>query len=489
MTGFATASGRVDGSLVLPVGLAATAAPVLLLLPYPLNVFFVAAGAALVVAVVKPPLALGALVASLPLQSIGQKHPGLITLTLTGLAIALACAVRLVVERREVRFDRVAVAYAACVAVLALSVVNARDWAAWGTELYRWWSTLLAYVVALNILEKPEQARPVLVGTALGVAGASCYGIVQAAQGIGPASFEVGGVTRAYATFGQPNPFAGYLALTVPLLVALAASWALPEARRCLARTVGAGLVALSGLAAGLGLVALLLTQSRGGWIGAGCGLAAVVWLLGGRVRWLGAAAAIVVLAGAVLSPLGGRVVDRLEAGFGWRSDGVQVTPANFAVQERLAHWRAAWAMAERHPFLGVGAGNFSEHYRDLTPVWRFRLSQGHAHNAFLQAAAQSGLLGLAAYLTIFAAVGMTLTRHLRSARDPTARALVVGVIGLSLAFAVHNVFDYLHVLSLPVQLVVAWAVAAAVGREATEPARRAGSPRPGPIVAGAPVR
>jgi O-antigen ligase len=210
------------------------------------------------------------------------------------------------------------------------------------------------------------------------------------------------------------------------------------------------------------------LTQSRGGWLATAAGLAAVAWLLGNRVRWLAIGAGVAVLAGVALTPHGARVSDRLAGGFGLASAGVQVTPENFAVQERLAHWRAGWAMAKRYPLLGVGAGGFSDRYREFTKVWRFRISRGHAHNAYIHAAAQSGFIGLTAYLVFVVTVGLHLWQARRAATDAAARAVCAGAIGVSLTFAVHGIVDYLHVLSLPVQLACAWALVSAAGNAPT---------------------
>jgi O-antigen ligase len=219
----------------------------------------------------------------------------------------------------------------------------------------------------------------------------------------------------------------------------------------------------LSSVAAALGLVALFLTQSRGGWLGMAVGLAVVAWLLGGKVRWAAIGAGVASLALVAVTPVGGQVTERLVAGVGLTSAGVQVTPENFAVQERLAHWRAGLSMAQRYPLLGVGAGNFSDRFREFTPVWRFRISRGHAHNAYIQAAAQTGYVGLVAYVAFVVTVAAQLWRFWRAASDGAGRAMTAGAIGVSVAFAVHGAFDYLHVLSLPVQLVAAWALASAV--------------------------
>jgi O-antigen ligase len=202
-----------------------------------------------------------------------------------------------------------------------------------------------------------------------------------------------------------------------------------------------------------------------------------VAWLTGRWLRWASIVGAAVVALVVVTTPYGGRVTERLAASGVSFGDDVQVTTANFAARERLAHWRAGLAMARTHPVLGVGAGNFSHHYRDVTPVWRFRIPRGHAHNAYVHAAAQTGLVGLATYVGLLGAVGWRLSRALR-ATGGTARSLVVGAIGVTVAFGVHCMVDYLHVLSLGVQLSVVWAlaeVAATSKPSKLEPGVRAG--------------
>ena len=151
----------------------------------------------------------------------------------------------------------------------------------------------------------------------------------------------------------------------------------------------------------------------------------------------------------------------------GWRTlrSAEQSTARAFATQERLAHSRSAGRMAPMHPPLGVGAGNFSIRFREFTTGERFRASRGHAHSPYLQAAARSGLLGLAAYPALLATAGVRLARAVRRAREPETRALVVGAIGVTLALVVHGAFKYPHALSLGPHLGIAWALAEVAAR------------------------
>jgi hypothetical protein len=48
-----------------------------------------------------------------------------------------------------------------------------------------------------------------------------------------------------------------------------------------------------------------------------------------------------------------------------WDVRGIEVTPQNFAILERVAHWQAAWGMFETRPWLGVGIG---KNDRDTAP-------------------------------------------------------------------------------------------------------------------------
>ena len=465
------ADGARRASSGVVAALAAVVAALLLAVPWPLNLLLLAGLATAVVALWSPPHALGLLAASVPAQDLLDQRLGPVELRWTSamlLGLTGAWLLRLVLVGRRPRLLWAALPFLGHVLVVAASVVAARSVPAWAAELYRWGAALLVFVVAGDVVRHAAHARPIVLGTAAGVAATSALGLAQALADRGPASFAVGGLTRAYATFGEPNPFAGYLEFAVPLLLAIAGAWVVPGTRTIVAQAFGGRLIAACAVAAVLGTVALVLTQSRGGWLGVMVGLGAVVLLIGGA-RWVACAVGAAAVAALLVAPVGSRVVAGAGDAFGALRREEQVTPSNFAAQERLAHWRAALRMAAARPVLGVGAGNFSHRFREFTPTWRFRVSRGHAHSTYLQAAAQTGLIGLASYLALLTTVGTRLLLLLRRAGTGAARPLVVGAVGATLALAVHGLFEYLHVLSLGIQLSLAWALA--------ETARRAPSP------------
>ena len=83
---------------------------------------------------------------------------------------------------------------------------------------------------------------------------------------------------------------------------------------------------------------------------------------------------------------------------------GVDPTADNFAEIERLAHWQTAGNMALSNPWLGIGIGNFNARFSDFY-IEGWPNSQGHAHNYYLQALAETGGIGLA--VIIGAGVGI----------------------------------------------------------------------------------
>ncbi|HQY32087.1 MAG TPA: O-antigen ligase family protein, partial [Thermomicrobiales bacterium] len=197
----------------------------------------------------------------------------------------------------------------------------------------------------------------------------------------------------------------------------------------------------LCGIGALAAIGTALLTQSRGGLLGliVGCAVLGLLWLPSlPRPLVVGSA-----IATSVVVAIG---ITGLVLLAPWSVRHEMVTVANWAERERTAHWAAAWEMLVAHPWFGIGAGAFSEQFRTFTTDWRFRISRGHAHNAYLQVAAEAGLLSLMVYLAAIA----VLCRRLILVCSARAMAPVAAAMLAALsAVAVHGVFDYLNVLSL----------------------------------------
>ncbi|KPV51153.1 polymerase, partial [Kouleothrix aurantiaca] len=147
----------------------------------------------------------------------------------------------------------------------------------------------------------------------------------------------------------------------------------------------------------------------------------------------------------------------------------VTITPANFAVVERMAQIQAGWRMLIAHPLTGVGPGNYSNAY-PFFAIGPWYVSRGHAHNYYVHIAAESGLTGLLAYLLLLGGVLRQARRTLRSVQATIKRSIAIGCCGIIAAVVGHNVFENLHVLSMGIQLAAVWALLGALEQPEQRP-------------------
>ncbi len=443
--------------LALGMGLA------IALLPLTWASLLVAGAVVAGVVVVQPRLGLLLVAQSVPLDSpaLGQVRVGTISIGPTEAILGLTLASWLM--RRVLQRGRAAASPRPALPALALPLavlLGAMILSLWVTfslqysakEIVKWLEVLAVYL--LVALDMDARWRRALVGAVL-LAGAlaALHGIYQFLFQVGPEAFVLfGRYMRAYGTFEQPNPYAGYLGLTLPLAVALTAA-AVLRAGRWSARERWL-LPAAAGVSGALMLAALVMSWSRGAWLGFAAAVAAMgvaVVARGGRgavlIAVLVAVVAYGLLAGG-LAQLPPSLVQRFSDFMPYLGTidvrGLEVTDANFSVLERMAHWQSAWAMWTEHPWLGVGIGNYEPIYpRYALPLWPLPL--GHAHNYYLNVAAETGVTGLAAYLALWAA---SLLLAWRAARRRTGWtwAVALGVLGMLVHLSVHNLFDNLYV-------------------------------------------
>jgi O-antigen ligase len=113
-------------------------------------------------------------------------------------------------------------------------------------------------------------------------------------------------------------------------------------------------------------------------------------------------------------------------------------------VIERLAHWQAALAMWQGDFWNGVGLGDYEPAYPEYR-LLNWPIALGHAHNYYLNVAAETGVVGLAAYMVLWAVVLWQTWRLTRRASG-WRRGLAIGLFGAWAHLSVHHLFDNLYV-------------------------------------------
>ena len=177
-----------------------------------------------------------------------------------------------------------------------------------------------------------------------------------------------------------------------------------------------------------LSAVAMVLTLSRSGIVAGFVGAMVVLVLLRPPkrigVRWV---TGVVVLAVALI---GIGLMSGLEARFFSLAE--VASPNHLGTRSIL--WTAAIDLWQRSPIIGIGAGNYELElglvgYPDV---------HTHANSLYLQSLEETGILGLGAVLfLIWESIVPFVQRYSR-------RALVIGVAAANIAFALHQVFDYM---------------------------------------------
>lgn len=417
-------------------------------LPLTLAGLAVVGGIVVLATLVRPEMGLSLLVVAVPFGSVREISLGGMTVGATEALIGLTLAAWLarMVARREVAptLPPLTLPLLLFLGAGLLSLPGALSLKYALKEIIKWAEVLGLYVFAANVLDRRRTRTLVFVILLTGTA-AALHGWYQFFTRSGPEGFVLfGRFMRAYGTFEQPNPYAGYLGLIAPLALSLALG-----SRQVGGRGLGEFLI--YGSSFGVIIAAMAMSWSRGAWIGFA---AAVAVVSAARSRRAAAAFAALVALGALILILSSfqllpealtqRFTDLAPYVRLFDVRGVQVTDANFAIVERMAHWQAGWRMWTEHPWRGVGIGNYEPIYPAYyIPPWKEPL--GHAHNYYLNVAAETGLIGLLAYLVLW---GAALWQTIQAIRRTSGRerAVAIGVLGVLVHLNVHNFVDNLFV-------------------------------------------
>ncbi|MFB3786210.1 MAG: O-antigen ligase family protein [bacterium] len=336
-------------------------------------------------------------------------------------------------------------------------------------ELLRWLSYVLFAVAAYQFNAGRRRFRMFLHATVLVSAAISLYAILQAFEiefFLDWKTFDFGGgFRRVTGSLGNPDYLAGYLAALLPLTLTLTL------ARRSWARLAFF-------MAALMQLAALVFSYSRGAWVAT----AATLMLLAASltyVNWvrdpvlfqpvITRRGAVAVLAGMALLSVG------LTIGL-WEEISAMVlrfaqVEEDTSVATRPFFWKGAAAIWMSSPWVGTGLGTFPLYFpafrpKELSfhlPFQEFFVE--HAHNEYLETAAETGAIGLVSYLAVLVSVLVYVWRTLirrRSRENLELLGLWSGMLGI----LIHNLFTV--TLRFTPSAFLLWSFAgAAVGRSA----------------------
>lgn len=220
----------------------------------------------------------------------------------------------------------------------------------------------------------------------------------------------------------DPNDLAAVTVLALPLALAPFLGGAGSDG--------GAGRRFLGLLSAGLSLIAIWYSQSRGALIALFAEIMGAFTFLHLRRRWFGALVLSVVLAAGYFGVLKASTRSQEDLGV--------------SAESRAIYWKAAVRMALRNPLLGVGYDQYPANYESYSAGNVSEWGERTAHSSWLLAFAESGLVGGTLFLAFFLAVARTAWR--RRLEWPGHLYALAGY-GVAMSFLSHTYQLYPYLL------------------------------------------
>jgi len=316
-------------------------------------------------------------------------------------------------------------------------------------ELFRLLGLVAAFQASTLLIRNHARRVALAVVVSLSALFQTLYGVREAAMG----RYAIWGwvnrliFDRVTGTFVNPNHFAHYVAISLPMALFIAATaWheAAPGTARLSVRLVHLFerrfMPFAFAILGAIGCVAaILLAQSRGGLLALSGGLLITGAILPGRrlARAGFAIAAVAVLIVSLVILLGSqRTMRRL----GEPEDAASaLTGRRVALAASISTWRA-------FPILGSGLGTF-QRVADISLRGGSNRIYHHAHDDYAEIAATAGTLGFVVAIGFLAAAYLALVRQTigpdASALKWNRRAFQIAALASLTIAMVHALFDF----------------------------------------------
>jgi len=323
----------------------------------------------------------------------------------------------------------------------------------------------LAFLLVQSLSASPRQLERIFLVAVIGAVPAALYAILQSAGyellpyatlPTESALEDMAGKQKISSTFGHPNYMGSYMA---PLLY-----WALffvfEMSRKWLKWVVG--------ISGAIILVALILSGARGPWLGIlGAALPYYVLLaLSPRYRRQllfagGVGLILIVIVLTVPLPFLKFQFNLLER-----------LAASREVNVRFYYWLIALEMLRAKPWFGVGYGQYnvlfwnyvdflqsrkgSEVYQYILAEQIRGVSPGYVHNDWLQFATESGVVGLAVWCALWAALlAQSWETARRAANKPRVHLMAATFLASFAVIGLDGLFNF--PLHIPVSMFFFW--------------------------------
>lgn len=233
--------------------------------------------------------------------------------------------------------------------------------------------------------------------------------------------------TRIYSVFGNPNIFAEYLIMLIP--ISLSSFWFSKRIHK-------KALFLITSLVL---VLALVLTMSRGGWIGFAFGIFVFILLVEKRLLLLAIPAAI---GGLFILP--DAILNRL------------MSILNFADSSndyRIRMWKFTLEVIRDNWLVGVGFGHLP--FREAFGRYTRTMVTYHAHNTYLETMAEMGILGFIVFISFLFVLFKYTIKKLIKGNDEYTKIITAGILSGLAAVLVQGLVE--NILYMPKIIISFW--------------------------------
>ncbi|HSH35941.1 O-antigen ligase family protein [Schnuerera sp.] len=233
--------------------------------------------------------------------------------------------------------------------------------------------------------------------------------------------------TRIYSVFGNPNIFAEYLIMIIPISLSL--FWFSKKIHK----------KAIFLITSLILILALVLTLSRGGWIGFAFGMFVFVLLIEKRLLL-----SIIPLGLGAIYFLPQTILNRIAS---------IVNFADSSNDYRIRMWKITLDIIKDHWLVGVGFGHLP--FKQTFETYIRTMPTFHAHNTYLETMAEMGVLGFIIFIVFIFTLFKYSIKKLLKGKDNYIKTMAIGVLSGLAAVLAHGAAE--NILYIPRIIITFW--------------------------------
>ncbi len=166
--------------------------------------------------------------------------------------------------------------------------------------------------------------------------------------------------------------------------------------------------------------VALVLSQTRGSYLGLAVGLAVMLYFGSPSRKQVLAYSTALAIIGAIVLSMTPAIRHRMTAMISRDASAMALDSPDTAINIRLELWKLGGQMFKAHPALGIGPDNVKKVFKKFHPEpIGYEETWGSLHNLYIHQAAERGLVGLGALALLFTAFLLFALGNFKAAPGP----------------------------------------------------------------------